>query len=67
MFLGYGASTTLSQSAAVIPTGTGSSAKDSYPLTAGATEVFSAPKDIFWSGVTTSSTASVYITPGEGL
>ena len=49
---------------AVIPTAT---SQDSYPLPPGAVEVVTAPADAYFSAITASGTASVFITPGRGL
>lgn len=67
VFLAFGATAALATANAVIPTGTGANSKDAYPLIAGGIEVFSAPQDTFWSGITASSSGAVYVTPGEGL
>lgn len=66
-YIAFGADASSAQSNAVIPTGSGSNAKNSYPLAAGATEVFSALTDCYWSAITSSSTADVFVTPGLGL
>lgn len=64
----FGTSGADAQAKAVIPTGGGAGAKDSYPLPAGAIEVISAPEGSFWSGITaTAGSADLYITPGEGV
>lgn len=66
-YIAFGVDAATAQSNAVVPTGGGASAKNSYPLASGATEVFSAPLNIFWSAITSSSTANIFITPGKGL
>jgi hypothetical protein len=67
VFIAFGATAALAQARAVIPTGTGSNSKDSYPLVAGAVEVFSAPANSCWSGIIATGTASIYVTPGAGF
>lgn len=55
------------QTNAAIPTGSGANSKLSFPLHPGAEKVMTFPKDSYFSAITPSSTASVYVTPGEGL
>lgn len=66
-FIAYGTSAGTAQSNCVIPTGSGANSKRSMPLPSGATEVFTAPLDCYWSAITASGTASIYVTPGMGL
>lgn len=63
----FGADGATAKANAVVPTGDGSNAKASYPLPAGAVELITAPRDTYWSALTASSTASVFITPGVGV
>jgi len=58
-FLGYGTSAGAAQSAALVASG--------IPLPAGVVEVLSFPVGSYFSAITASSTASVYVTPGKGL
>lgn len=66
-FIAFGVDASTAQTNAVIPTGTGANSKYSFPLPPGFAEVFSAPNATFWSAITASGTASIYITPGSGL
>lgn len=66
-FVAFGDDASEAQSNAVIPTGGGNNAKNSFPLPAGAIEVISGPIDCYWSAITASGTAEIYITPGKGI
>lgn len=66
-FISFGTSAGTAQTNAVVPTGAGASAKNSYPLPAGFVEVFTAPPDCYWSAITGSGTANIFVTPGDGL
>jgi hypothetical protein len=66
-FIAFGATAAAALANAVIPTGSGSNAKDSYPLPGGSIEVLSAYPNAFFTAITGTSTASIYITPGKGL
>ena len=61
-FLGYGTSAALANTAAVVVTATGGS----IPLLAGTDEIITFVPNAYFTGVTGSSTAVVYITPGDG-
>ena len=63
-FLAVGVDASSAQSAAVIPTGT---SQFSVSIPAGIVEILSFPIGSFFSAITASGTASVYITPGKGL
>jgi hypothetical protein len=63
----FGEDASTAQTNAVIPTGGGSNAKNSYAIPAGAMEVITAPANSYWSAITASSTATVYVTPGRGV
>lgn len=63
VFVAFGDTANAAQINAVIPTGT---SRNSFPLPAGAIEIISGPTDCYWSGITASSTASVFVTPGIG-
>jgi len=64
--IAVGQTAALAQTNAVIPTGGGANSKNSFPLPAGAVEVFTLPPDSFFSAITPSSTADIFITPGRG-
>lgn len=66
-FIASGVDASTAQTNSVIPTGTGASSKDSYPIVAGGVEVWSFPPNTFFSAITASGTATIYITPGSGL
>lgn len=66
-FLAWGITAGAAQSAAVIPTGSGANAKASYPLPAGIVEVFTAPINSYFSAITASGTADIFITSGNGI
>ena len=55
------------QSKAVIPTGTGANSKFCWPIPPGAIEIFTAPPSAYWSAITASGSADLYLTPGEGM
>jgi hypothetical protein len=61
-FLGYGTTAALANTAAVVVTATGGS----IPLLAGTDEIITFVPNAYFTGVTGSSTAVVYITPGDG-
>lgn len=67
IFYAYGSTGAEAQSRAVIPTGSGSDAQYCSPLPPGAAEIVSALPNCYWSAVTASGSAEVYITPGRGL
>ena len=59
VFLGTGTTSALAVTAAAVAT--------SIPLVAGAVEVMSFPAGTFFTGITGSGTAVVYVTQGQGL
>lgn len=61
----FGVDAATAQTNAAIPTA--GVPKNSIPIPALGVEVISALEDCFWSAITGSSTAEVYITPGKGL
>jgi hypothetical protein len=63
VFLGVGANTTVSANNATTITTNAAS----IPLLAGTDEILIFPPASYFTGVTASGTAVVYITPGEGL
>lgn len=52
---------------AVIPTGGGSSATNAVPLPAGGVEVVRGPAGAYFSGVTRTAAANLFVTPGDGI
>ena len=61
-FLGIGTTATDATNNAVVVT----SSQKSIPLLAGTDEVITFPPNAYFTGVTSSSTAVIYITPGDG-
>lgn len=64
VFMGYGANATIAQNNSVIP---GANSSPALILLPGTVEVFSLPPSAFFSGITASGTANVYIVTGDGL
>jgi len=63
VFLGYGVASTDAANNAVIVTSTG----PAYPLLAGTDEILSFVPNAYFTGITSSGSAAIYITPGDGL
>jgi Na+/phosphate symporter len=63
VFLGYGVLSTDASNNAVVITSTG----NAFPLLAGTDEILTFVPNAYFTGITSSSTASVYITPGDGM
>lgn len=63
VFLGYGTSASEASNNATVVTSTGYG----YPLLAGTDKIISAPPNAYFTGITASGTAVIYVTPGEGL
>jgi len=63
VFLGYGAASSDAANNAVVVTSTG----PAYPLLPGTDEILSFVPNAYFTGITGSSTAAVYITPGDGM
>ena len=63
VFLGYGVASTDASNNAVVVTSTG----NAFPLLAGTDEILTFVPNAYFTGITSSSTASVYITPGDGM
>jgi len=63
VFLGYGMTSADAANSAVIVTSSGSA----FPLLAGTDEILTFIPNAYFTGITGSSTASVYITPGDGM
>ena len=62
VFMGVGVTSSDSANNAVVV----SSSQKAIPLLAGTDEIFSFPPNAYFTGATSSSTAVVYITPGDG-
>ena len=63
VFLGYGTSASDASNNAVVVTTSGLS----FPLLAGTDEILTFVPNAYFTGITSSGTASVYITPGDGM
>jgi hypothetical protein len=63
VFLGYGADGASANSNAAIITTTGTS----IPLLPGTDEVLSFVPNAYFTGITATSNATVYVTPGDGM
>lgn len=63
-YLAFGATGSEAQANAVIPTGT---PQYGIPLSAGIVEVLSFPVNCYFSAITASGTANIFITPGAGV
>lgn len=63
VFLGYGTSTSDASNNAVVVSSSGAS----FPLLAGTDEILTFVPNAYFTGATSSGTATVYITPGDGL
>jgi len=63
VFLGYGVLSTDASNNAVVVTSTG----NAFPLLAGTDEILTFVPNAYFTGTTTSRTATVYITPGDGM
>jgi len=63
VFLGYGSTGAIATNNAVVTSTTSAG----YPILPGADKVITAPPNAFFTGVTASGTAVIYVTPGEGL
>jgi hypothetical protein len=63
VFLGYGQDTSNATNNAAIVTTTGAA----FPLLPGTDEILSFVPNAYFTGVTSTGTANVYITPGDGM
>ena len=63
VFLGYGTASSDATNNATVVTTTG----PAFPLLAGTDEILTFVPNAYFTGITGSSTAAVYITPGDGL
>ena len=62
VFLGYGTTAAAANTAAAVVTSSG----DALPLLAGTDEILTFLPNAYFTGITSSSSAVVYITPGDG-
>jgi hypothetical protein len=63
VFLGYGATSADASAAATVITSSGGA----LPLLPGTDEILSFVPNAYFTGITVSGTANVYVTPGDGL
>jgi Na+/phosphate symporter len=63
VFLGYGTVSGDATNSATVVTSTG----PAYPILAGTDEILTFVPNAYFTGITSSSTAVVYITPGDGM
>jgi hypothetical protein len=63
VFLGYGSTSADAANNAVVV----SSSQAAFPLLPGTDEILTFVPNAYFTGITSSSTATVYITPGDGL
>lgn len=63
VFLGYGTSASDAGNAATVVTSSG----QAFPLLPGTDEILTFVPNAYFTGITSSSTATVYITPGDGV
>lgn len=63
VFLGYGSTAALANTNATVITTTGAS----IPIISGTDEILTFVPNAYFTGITSSSTAVVYVTPGDGL
>ncbi len=63
VFLGYGTSAALANTAAAVVTTTG----EALPLLPGTDEILTFVPNAYFTGITSSGSANVYITPGDGM
>ena len=63
VFLGYGTTSAEANNNAVVVSSTG----PSMPILPGTDEILSFVPNAYFTGITSSGTAAIYITPGDGL
>jgi hypothetical protein len=63
VFLGYGSTAALANSAATVVTATG----EAIPLLPGTDEILTFVPNAYFTGITATGTATVYVTCGDGL
>jgi len=67
VFLGYGTSSADATANSVIPTGGGGSATRALPILPGTDEIMTFQPNAYFTGITVSGSADIYITPGDGM
>jgi gamma-glutamyltranspeptidase len=63
VFLGYGSSASDATNAAVVITSTGTA----FPLLAGTDEILTFVPNAYFTGITATGNATIYVTPGDGV
>ena len=63
VFMGYGANAAAASAAATVVTTSG----EAIPLLPGTDEILTFVPNAYFTGITISGTANVYVTPGDGL
>ena len=63
VFLGYGASATDASNNAVVVT----TSQAAFPLLPGTDEILTFLPNAYFTGITSSGTAVIYVTPGDGM
>lgn len=63
VFLGYGVASSDASNNATIVTTTG----PAYPLLAGTDEILTFVPNAYFTGITSTGSANIYITPGDGM
>ena len=63
VFLGYGATAADATTNAVVVSSSG----NAFPLLAGTDEILTFVPNAYFTGVTSTNTSDIYITPGDGL
>ena len=66
-FLSFSSDSATASSNCVIPTGSGVNSQTVLPLLAGTDEILSFPPNAYFTAITASDSAAIYITPGDGL
>lgn len=66
-FLAYGSDAATATANAVIPTGSGSNSKFCLPLLPGTDEILSFLPNAYFTAITASGTADLFITNGDGM
>ena len=63
VFLGYGTTAVAANTAAAVVSSSG----EAFPLLAGTDEILTFIPNAYFTGITSSGNATVYITPGDGV
>lgn len=66
-FLSYSQDSATATSNCVVPTGDGANAKNCIPILPNTDEILSFVPNGYFTAITVSGTADIYITPGDGL